>query len=290
MKKLSNLIIATLAVIAPFAGCQKNEETETIKQNPVCEIGNTGKVISSYSSSTTWDGSSRTLLSNFDLWYSTDCSKMTAYDLTQGIPDVQMMDYSYVLQGQTLVENEGRVIYDGIEFNDKGFISHLVSYIDVNSSQGITHTTYDIAYNAEDRMSKITYVFKDADEKAIRTQFINLHWEAGLLKSVTFDNEGDISTTTYEYGNQENVHRQPSIAILSSLNLLYQDCSRPFFVAGYFGKGSDRFEISSHKESANSVEDASISVELDAEGKINVLHEWEDNGRHVDYTFSYRKM
>ena len=121
----------------------------------------------------------------------------------------------------------------------------------------------------------------------VRTQNIDLLWEGGLLKSVRFDNNGEVSTTTYEYGDQINVHRQPSVSFFSSLNLLSLDIMRPFLAAGYFGKGSDKFEVSSHEPGSAVAEDRTYSVELDAEGKINVLHEKYGEGSYKDYTFTY---
>ena len=78
------------------------------------------------------------------------------------------------------------------------------------------------------------------------------------------------------------------------LNFLSLDDIRPFLVAGYFGKGPDRFEVSSHEPGSLVAEDRTYSVELDAEGKINALHEEYSAGdgkySHVDYTFTYSEI
>ena len=88
-------------------------------------------------------------------------------------------------------------------------------------------------------------------------------------------------------GNQDNVLRQPSASFFNSLNLLTLDVYRPFLTAGYFGKGPDRFETSSHKLGFPVAEDRTYSVELYAEGKITVLHKKFGEGSYKDYTFNY---
>ena len=275
----------TLALVALAAGCNKNDNPFGLKR--LCEIGNTGKVASSCNISSSTDGSSITLESNMTFWYCPDCSKITAYDLSEGMPGRLMKDYSFVLHGDDVVDSNGEVVFNGFKFNDKGYVSHLVCFKEFSTSQGTTHVTFDIAYNDEDRMSKITYNFLDADEKPVHIQNIDLLWEVGLLKSVKFDNNGKVSTTTYEYGNQTNVHRQPSVSFFNSLNFLSLDDIRPFLVAGYFGKGPDMFEVSSHEPGSLVAEDRTYSVELDAEGKINALHEEYGEGSHKEYAFTY---
>lgn len=278
----------TLALVALAAGCNKNDNPFGLKR--LCEIGNTGKVASSCNISSSTEGSSITLESNMTFWYCPDCSRITAYDLSEGMPGRLMKDCSFVLHGDDVVNSNGEVVFNGFKFNDKGYISHLVCFKEFSTSQGTTHVTFDIEYNAEDRMSRITYNFLDADEKSVRIQYFDLFWENGLLKSVKFDNNGDVSTTTYEYGNLTNVHRQPSVSFFNSLNLLSLDIFRPFLVAGYFGKGPDRFEVSSHEPGSSVAEDRTYSVDLDPEGKINALHEEYGEGSHKEYAFTYSSI
>lgn len=287
MKKLFQLFTVTLSVITLSTSCHDNDEPETRKQTIFCEIGNTGKVVSTFNVATGKDGAPNTIVSNMTLMYSPDCSEITAYNLSEGIPGLLMKDYTFTLNGGTVVDNNGEVVFNDFKFNDKGFVSHLVGLQGFSTADGATHVTYDIIYNKEDRMSKITYTYLDANEKTTRIQNIDLSWENGLLKSVKFDNNGEVSTTTYEYGNQANVHRQPSASFFCSLNLLSVDIMRPFLAAGYFGKGPDKFEVSSHEAGSAVAEDRTYSVELDAEGKINTLHEKYGEGSYKDYTFTY---
>ncbi len=282
MKKIV-FIFFTLALMALTISCSKDDQP--FKSQKVCEIGNTGKVVSSVSYSTYSDDSPYTFASNMTLRYSPDCSKITEYDLSEGIPGKLMKDYSYNLHGDTVIDNKGKVLFNDLKFNDKGYICHLTDF--QGFSHGTTHVTYDISYNNEDRMSKITFHFLDADEKTNRIQNVNLFWENGLLKSVEFDNNGEVKTTTYEYGDKLNIHHQASVSFFSSLNLLSLDIMRPFLAAGYFGKGPDKFEVSSLETSSSAAESRTYSVELDAEGKINALHEEYGKGSHVDYTFTY---
>lgn len=278
--------LMALTLVALTASCSKDDKPIESKKS-ICEIGNTGKVASSCNISTSTDGSPITLVSDMTFWYCPDCSKITAYDLSEGMPGRLMKDYSFVLHGDAVIDNNGDVVFNGFKFNDKGYVSHLVCFKEFSTSQGTTHVTFDIAYNDEDRMSKITYNFLDANEKPVHIQNIDLLWEVGLLKSVKFDNNGEVSTTTYEYGKQENVHRQPSVSFFNSLNFLSLDDIRPFLVAGYFGKGPDMFEVSSHEPGSLVAKDRTYSVELDAEGKINALHEEYGEGSHKEYAFTY---
>ena len=165
MKKIYNSFILTLSAITLLTGCQENDEPETHKQTTICEIGNTGKVVSSFNVTTGKDGSSRTLASNMTFQYSPDYSKVMSYDLSEGMPGMLMNDYSFVLHGDEVVDSNGEIVVNDFKFNDKGYVSHLVGFKGFSSSQGTTHVTYDIAYNAEDRMSKITYKFLDAEKK-----------------------------------------------------------------------------------------------------------------------------
>lgn len=281
-------VLVTLAIVAMAVSCSQDDQPA--EQKRLCEIGTTGKAVSSVSYSKYRDGSQTRIESNATIWYCPDCSKITAYDLSEGIPGMLMKDHSFVLHGDAVIDNDGEVAFSGIKFNDKGYICHLTDFQGFSTSQGTTHVTYDITYNDEDRMSKITYTFLDADEKPTRIQHIDLFWENGLLQSVKFDNDGEIRSTTYEYGNQENVHRQPSASFFNSLNLLSLDIIRPFLTAGYFGKGPDKFEVSSHEPGASVAEDKAYSVELDSEGKLNVLHEAYGEGSHTDYVFTYSNI
>ena len=187
MKKIFLPFIA-LTLVALTTGCSKDEQP--VKSKSICEIGNTGKVVSSCNVLSGKDGSPNTIASNMAFWYCPDCSRITAYDLSEGIPGMLMKDYSFVLHGDAVVDNSGEVVFNGFKFNDKGYVSHLVDFKEFSTSQGTTHVTFDIVYNDEDRMSKITYNFLDADEKPTRIQNIDLLWEGGLLKSVQFDNNG----------------------------------------------------------------------------------------------------
>lgn len=290
MKKIFYSFTVILSAVILLAGCEKNDETETPKQVNICEIGNTGKVVSSYNVSKSSDGSPIMLISDMILQYSPDYSKIAAYNLSDSISGMSMKKYSFVLHGDSVIDDKGEVIFSDFKFNDKGYVCHLVELKEFSKSQGTTHFTYDIAYNAEDRMSKITYSYMDANEKLLRIQNINIVWENGLLKEVQFDNNGKVTTTIYEYGNQTNVHHQPSVFFFRSLNSLSLDNIRPFLIAGYFGKGSDKFEVSSYEQEESDAEKRTYSVELDAEGKINALHEVSDEGKHVDYTFKYSNI
>lgn len=283
MKKIEFFYLA-LAITTLTLSC--SEDDQPFKSQSFCEIGNTGKVVASCNELSSKDGSPITIATNINLLYSPDYSKISNYDLSEGVPGRLMNDYSYILQGNSVIDKDGKALYGDFKFNDKGYVSHLVDYENY-SEPSVTHVTYDIAYNAEDRMSKITYNYMDANEKPLRVQVFDLLWEDGLLKAVKFDNNGEVQTTTYEYGNQTNVHRQPSASYFNDLNLLSLATIRPFLIAGYFGKGPDRFEVATHSPESYVAKDRIHSVDLDEEGKIIALHEEYNGGTHVDYTFTY---
>lgn len=279
----------TLALVALTAGCSKDDQL--VKSKSICEIGNTGKVVSSVSRSSYTDGSQIKIVDNATIWYCPDCSKINALDHSEGIPGMKMMDYSYVLHGNTIVNAEGKIAYDHLKFNDKGYVVYLEDFTQPNPDKGITHTSYDVEYNSEDRMSKLTLTFRDNAGKTVYTWAYELLWEGGLLNSIAGKyNDKEETKISFKYGNQANVFRQPTLTVLPNLNLLSLNPIRSFLAAGYFGKGPDRFEISSNEPGSTVAEDKTYSVELDAEGKIHTMHAEYGEGSHVDYTFTYSEV
>ncbi|MCQ2068734.1 MAG: hypothetical protein MJY68_06520 [Bacteroidaceae bacterium] len=48
-------------------------------------------------------------------WYCPDCSKITSYNLSEGIPGMLMNDYSFVFHGDEVVDNDGEVVINGFK-------------------------------------------------------------------------------------------------------------------------------------------------------------------------------
>ena len=278
--------LVTLALVAMAASCGKDDQPTGLKR--LCEIGNTGKAVSFVSYSTYKDGSQTRVENNADIRYNADYTKINALDCSEGIPGVMMKDHSYIINGDSIVDEEGKIAYNNLRFNDKGYIVHLEDFTQPIPNRGVTHTSYDVEYNGEERMTRVSFTYRDSTDNPVFTWDYELSWEEGLLKSITsYHNGEEEKSISFAYGSQNNVFRQPTSTVLRNMNQLSLDPIRSFLVAGYFGKGPDKFEVSSHEQGSSVAEDRTYSVELDAEGKINVLHETYGEGSHADYTFTY---
>lgn len=287
MKKNLFTLMA-LALVVMVASCNKDEESATPK-SPY-EIGNTGKVVSTMNELCYSDGSPNTLVQNITLHYAGDFSKINSLDYSEGILDRLMKDYFFTIEGNTIVDGDGAIAYSDIKLNDKGRIVHLEDYTQPNRSRGITHTTFDIQYNSEDRMTQAKFTAIDTTGGIVYTWIYDLLWKGGLLQSIHAQHNGEAySAISFTYGSQPNVFCQPTYAALDNLNMVSINGMRAFVAAGYFGKGSDKFMVSStqvHFEDSETLENT-YSVELDSEGKISALHKEYQDGRHYDMTFTY---
>lgn len=161
MKKTISPFVTLAALVVLAAGCDINDRPFESKR--FCEIGYTGKVVSSVSRSMYKGGSSTRIEDNATIWYCPDCSKINALDHSEGSPGIRMTDYSYVLHGDAIVNAEGKVAYGNLKFNGKGYVVHLEDFAQTNPDKGITHISYDVEYNGED--SHIDYTFTYSDIK-----------------------------------------------------------------------------------------------------------------------------
>lgn len=289
---MKRTLFSLLTVVAVcFAAVSCHDEDEPVVEKSSCEVGSTGKVVSGFKSTMSAVGRQTMLVFETTLWYCPDCSRITALDYSEGIAGVLMKNSSFTLHGNSIVMDDGDVAYRNITFNDKGYITYFEDL--TLTAKDEAYWSIDVEY-AGDRLSKATYTHRNAMKEAIRVITYSCQWEDGLLKSLTTNNNGEESTVTYTYGNEVNVHRQPTSAMLYDMNILSLDPIRTFALAGYFGKGPDKFETSSVAIDGSSVDKSSYTFTVDEDGLIKeMLKKYESGGQEYNrldtWTYSDKK-